>query len=47
MGDAPNRILEFAHESELEFVGPVYEMYLHDEITIDDYDQFLSKYQLL
>ena len=41
LADIAERIMVFANENELEFVGPVYEMYLHDEITIDDYDQYL------
>jgi len=41
LGDAPDRMLAYAHENELAFTGPVYEMYLHDEITIDDCDRYL------
>ncbi|MCL2153091.1 MAG: hypothetical protein FWH57_09070 [Oscillospiraceae bacterium] len=41
MGDAPDRILTYARENVLDFTGSVYDVYLHDEIIVDDYDQFL------
>jgi len=47
LGDAPARMLAYARENELDFAGPVYEMYLHDEITVDDYDQFLIQVSVM
>ena len=41
LGDVPERLQAYAKEHGLTFAGPVYEMYLHDEITIDDYDNYL------
>jgi hypothetical protein len=41
LGDAPQRILAYAKEQGYAFIGPVYEMYLHDEVSVSDYDQYL------
>ena len=41
LGDAAQRIQAYALEHGYTFTGPVYEMYLHDEITVDDYDKYL------
>ena len=41
LGDAPERIRAYAVEHGYIFSGPVYEIYLHDEIAIDDYDNYL------
>jgi len=41
LGDAPERLKAYAWEHGYSFAGPVYEIYLHDEITTDDYDQYL------
>ena len=41
LGDLPERMRIYATENNYYFTGPVYEAYLHDEITVDDPDQFL------
>ena len=41
IGDLPKRIQEYAKGHGFTFTGPVYEMYLHDEITIEDPEQYL------
>ena len=41
LGDLPERMQSYAKENNYAFGGPVYETYLHDEITIDDPDRFL------
>ena len=41
LGDLPNRMLFYAKEHGLNLKGPVYEMYLHDEIAIEDPNQYL------
>ena len=43
LGDLPERLQEYATEHALVFSGPVYEMYIHDEISIDDPDRYLIK----
>jgi len=41
LGDFPQRMKAYAEEHNLSFVDPVYEIYLHDEISVLDLDQFL------
>ena len=41
LGDLPQRIQAYAKEHGFSFTGPVYEIYLHDEIAIDDPNQYL------
>ena len=41
LGSVPSRMQAYALEHGFVFSGPVYEIYLHDEITINDYDQYL------
>lgn len=41
IGDLPQRIQEYADDQGLKFTGPVYEIYLHNEICVDDPDQYL------
>ena len=41
--DLPERMIVFAKKSGLEFNGPIYNLYLHDEICILDTDQYLSQ----
>jgi len=40
-GDLPERMLRYAEENKLEFTGPVYNIYLLDEISVKDYHQYL------
>ena len=47
LGNAPQRMQAYALEHGFVFSGPVYEIYLHDEITIDDYDQYLIQVSVL
>ena len=41
--DTPKHMLAYAEERGLEFTGPVYVMYLLDEISIVDPDKYLSR----
>ena len=41
LGNVPERIKSYASEQGYVFTGPIYEMYPHDEIAIDDYDRYL------
>ncbi|MCL1848639.1 MAG: MerR family DNA-binding transcriptional regulator [Clostridiales bacterium] len=41
IGDLPQRIKAYADEFSYTFIGPVYELYLHDEVSIAAPDQFL------
>ena len=41
VGNLPQRMQAYAKEHGLIFSGPVYEIYLHDEISISDPDQYL------
>ena len=41
LGDLPQRIQACAREHGFAFSGPVYEIYLHDEIAVDDPDKYL------
>ncbi|MCL2768079.1 MAG: MerR family DNA-binding transcriptional regulator [Synergistaceae bacterium] len=41
LGDLPQRIQTYAKQHGFAFIGPVYEMYLHDEITVDDPEMYL------
>jgi len=41
LGDLPRRMQAYAKEHGYAFTGPVYEIYLHDEIAVEDPDQYL------
>ena len=41
IGDLPQRMLAHASEHGLLTHGPVYEMYLHDEVAVEDPEQYL------
>lgn len=41
IGDLPETMLEYAKDHKLTFTGPVYEMYLFDEVVIANPDQYL------
>lgn len=41
LGDLPQRIQAYAKKHGFAFAGPVYEMYLHDEITVEDPEKYL------
>ena len=43
LGDLPQRMQIYAKENQFTFTGPVYEMYLHDEITMENPDQYLIR----
>ena len=47
VGDLPLRLQEYAKENGVAITGPVYEMYLHDEITVGDPDQYLIRASVL
>ena len=41
LGDLPARLLAYSKEHAYDFIGPVYEVYLHDEITVEDPESYL------
>ena len=41
LGEMPGKMAAFAEENALTMYGPVYSMYLHDEISINDPSKFL------
>ena len=41
LGDLPNRMKDYINENDLISKGPVYEMYLFDEVVVDNPDQYL------
>jgi len=43
MGDLPERMVTYAEVNSLVFTGPVYIIYLHDEICIKDPSQYLAQ----
>jgi hypothetical protein len=43
MGDLPKRMAAYAKEHSLSFSGPVYTMYLHEEISTQDPSQYLAQ----
>jgi len=43
VGDLPNRMIAYAKEHSLSLVGPVYTMYLHDEICTKDLTHYLAQ----
>ena len=42
-GDMPERMLEYAEKHSLTLKGPVYVVFLHDEICVKDPEQYLSR----
>ncbi len=45
-GDVPSKMMAYAAEHKLELTGPVFQMYLHDEICISDPSQYLSQFSV-
>ena len=43
LGDLPERMQAYAAENNLKITGPVYTMYLHDEVCVKDTTQFLAQ----
>ncbi|MDR0862326.1 MAG: MerR family transcriptional regulator [Oscillospiraceae bacterium] len=43
MGDSPQRLLAYAEEHDLVFTGPLYVIYVLDEISVKDPQQYLSQ----
>lgn len=43
LGDLPERLKNYAEENNITIEGPVYEMYLHDEISVTDPEQYLIR----
>jgi DNA-binding transcriptional MerR regulator len=43
LGDLPERMLAYARENNISLKGPVYTMYLHEEISTKDPSQYLAK----
>ena len=43
MGDLPDRMAAYANEHSLSFAGPVYTMYIHEEISTKDPSQYLAQ----
>jgi len=42
-GDLPERMMNYIKENSITILGPVYTMYLHDEICIKDPSQYLAQ----
>jgi DNA-binding transcriptional MerR regulator len=42
-GDLPARMQDFADENHVSLAGPAYSIYLHDEVTMKDPDQYLAQ----
>ena len=47
IGDLPQRIKSYAKENRITVTGPVYEVYLHDEVSVGDPNQFLIQASVL
>jgi len=43
LGDLPDRMVAYAEENNLTLTGPVYTMYLHEEISSSDPSQYLAQ----
>ncbi|MDR1801479.1 MAG: MerR family transcriptional regulator [Lachnospiraceae bacterium] len=43
MGDLPSRLVEYANEHSLEFTGPVYAIYVEDEVSVKEPDNYLAQ----
>ena len=43
MGDLPERMAAYAKKNSLNLTGPVYTIYLHDEICVQDPSQYLAQ----
>ena len=43
IGDLPERMLAYAKENSLQLTGPVYTIYLHEEICTNDPSQYLAQ----
>ena len=43
MGDLPERMAAYAKENSIAVSGPVYTMYLHEEICTQDFSQYLAQ----
>ena len=43
LGDLPQRLVDYAEAHSLVLDGPVYTVYLHDEICIRDHDQYMAR----
>ena len=41
MGDLPQRLQAYAKENNIALEGPAYAIYLHDEVSVSDADQYL------
>ena len=47
IGNLPERMKEFARENELEFGGPMYNLFLLDEISVLNHEQYLMRASVL
>jgi len=47
IGDLPKRLVTFAQENSLEFAGPVYNLFLLDEISVLNHEQYLMQASIL
>ena len=43
LGDLPERMVAYAQENDITLTGPVFTMYLHEEISTTDPSQYLAK----
>jgi len=46
VGDVPERMRDYAQENELDLCGPVYRIFLHDEISVRNPEEYLSRFSI-
>ena len=46
MGNSPERLIEYAKQHNLVFNGPLYVIYLHDQISIKEPSQYLAQFSI-
>jgi len=43
IGDLPERLVNYASENSLEFAGPMFNLFIHDEISVQNPDNYLMQ----
>jgi hypothetical protein len=43
LGDLPQRMTAYAEEHGIDLGGPVFHLYLHDEVSVKDHENYLSR----
>jgi hypothetical protein len=47
VGDVPERLHDYAEKNELNLCGPVFHTFLHDEVSVRDPKDYLSRFSIL